>query len=737
MNLRFFTNAPFFLAGVSLLAGILTYAVLTRSYPFGGDPETIIALFVVDLTLLLALTVVILRRVVKLWVAAKSGRAGSKLHARFVTIFSLLAIIPSVLMATFLSFFFFFAMQSWFDDKVKSAVTESVSVAEAYLKEHQQNIRSDVLLMARDINAIGISRYYDPSVFQDHLYNLALIHNVNEALIFDRAGTIIARFGLTFSIHLDQFTNTDFERAAKGDIILKSDQIDKSGKSSKGDIIRALIKLDNLADSYLLIGRYVDGQVLQHIENTKQASDAYSQLDSNRGDLEQTGIALYLLVSLLLLLTAIWAGLYFANRLVKPIGRLIDAAEKVGTGKFDIRLTDLDPKSEFGTLTRTFNSMTTQLETQRSELLEINDALNLKSIFMETVLAGVASGVIGLDQKFMIELINESGLALIGMTKDEILKKDVTKILPILSDEIAHLKTHKIHDIEGQLKYTDPEGITKVFLYRIAAEIQNGKATGYVLTFHDITDLISAQRKAAWSEVAKRIAHEIKNPLTPIQLSAERLLTKYKKQITEDAETFASCVETIVRQVEQIGRMVDEFSAFARMPGPRFQQVPFIRLCNQAVVLQETAHPDIVFKFHTQLNEFADRPEGVIIQCDPGQIDQVLKNILQNAIEAIDMKKESLTTDAQRKKYIGRIDCKFEHQGKTISFSVQDNGIGMQNYTSEQLTEPYVTTKKTGTGLGLAIAKKIIEDHSGQIKIIPVQSGVRAEITLPFESGRT
>lgn len=734
MNLRLFTNAPFFLAGISLLAGILTYAVLTRSYPFGGDPETIIALFVVDLTLLLALTVVILRRVVKLWIAGKSRKAGSKLHARFVTIFSLLAIIPSVLMATFSSFFFFFALQSWFDDKVKMAVTESVSVAEAYLKEHQQNIRSDVLLMARDINSIGISRYYDPTVFQDHLYNLAFIHSVNEALIFDRAGNIVARFGLTFSIHLDQFTNTDFERAAQGDIILKSDQIDKSGKSSKGDIIRALIKLDNLPDSYLLIGRYVDGQVLQHIENTKQASDAYTQLDSTRTNLEQTGIALYLVVSLLLLLTAIWAGLYFANRLVKPIGRLIDAAEKVGEGKFDIQLSDPDPKSEFGTLTRTFNSMTTQLENQRSELLKTNDVLNLKSIFMETVLAGVASGVIGLDQKFTIELINESGLTLLGIPKDEILKKNVTKILPILSDEIAHLKTHTIHDLEGQLKYTDPEGITKVFLYRIAAEIQNEKATGYVLTFHDITDLISAQRKAAWSEVAKRIAHEIKNPLTPIQLSAERLLTKYKKQITDDAETFASCVETIVRQVEQIGRMVDEFSAFARMPGPRFQQVPFIKLCNQAVVLQETAHPNIVFKFHTQLNDFADRPEGVILQCDPGQIDQVLKNILQNAIEAIEMKKESLTSEAQRKKYIGRIDCKFEHSGKTISFSVQDNGIGMQNYTSEQLTEPYVTTKKTGTGLGLAIAKKIIEDHAGQIKIIPVQSGVRAEIILPFDA---
>ena len=726
------TKTPFALAGISLIAGIITYVALTQAYPFGGDPETIMFMLIIDFILLMVLGVVIARRVVKLWASTRSGKAGSRLHARFVTIFSLLAIIPSILMACFSSLFFFFALQSWFNDKVFTAVNESISVAESYLSEHQQGIKSDTLLMARDLNSLSLSTWTDGEVFQNHFYNLSLIHSLNESIVFNRSGIISARFGLTFSFRIDDFSEADFERASVGEIIIKPDQSIQLIEEESQDKIRALIKLDPMPDTYLMVGRYVDSKVIQHIEKSTKAAEEYLKLNTIKSDLEITGIALYLIISLLLLMAAIWAGLYFATKFVGPIVALIDAAEKIGEGQFQTKVPEHDPKSEVGKLSRTFNSMAGQLEDQRDTLLETNEQLSLKTIFMETVLSGVSSGIIGLDRDFKIQLANDAALQMLSLKKRMMIGKDLEHILPILKETITTLKRNDLHESEGQIKYLDEKGLTKTFLYKIAAEMQRKKPAGYVFTFHDITDLISAQRKAAWSEVARRIAHEIKNPLTPIQLSAERLVRKYKNQITEDQDTFIMCVETIVRQVEQIGRMIDEFSDFARMPSPIFKEVNIIKLCKQALFLQESAYPDITFQSKIILPKHTKDKDTFSIHCDPFQIDQVLNNILQNAIDAIQMQAESLAGE-KHEKYLGRVDFKLTVHESFVTLEVIDNGIGIGDHTSDEITEPYITTKEKGTGLGLAIVKKIIEDHTGRINITGRKKGVSVEITLPFD----
>ncbi len=546
--------------------------------------QTVLPFIYLDLTLLLLLAVVIAKRLVSLWFERKQGLTGSRLHGHIVALFSLVAVTPAICVVVFSALFFNVGEKTWFGQPVRDALDEARVVAEAYLKEHQQSI-------AIDANALVVKLrpqmdYYleNPQVFSQILDEEADNRGLGEILIFDGSGQVIARSYLTFALELEKILHTDFNKVKGDQIVIKEYQ----------DRVRALIKIDPLTDTYLLVGKLIDPDVLQHLSKTQGAIQDYLQLVAQHSGVQITFLAFFSLVSLLLLLAAIWVGLTLADVLVKPISRLIAAAEAVSQGDLSIRIEEDPLGNELDSLAHSFNRMTDRLQ-QKNQ------------------------------------------------------------------------------------------------------------------------DLILSQKKAAWADVARKIAHEIKNPLTPIQLSAERLKRRYLKEITSDPETFQNCVDTIIRQVGNIGNLVNEFSSFARMPEPKMDLIDIVELSQQTLFLQRQAYPSLEFTYNT--------PGCPIIwSCDAHQISQVLTNLLQNAINAVT---ESERIDS------AKISLSLIVKDDQLLITVEDNGPGFPKSGRESLLEPYYTTRAKGTGLGLAIVSKIVSDHNGHMNLGDSELG-GASVLLAF-----
>ncbi len=402
--------------------------------------------------------------------------------------------------------------------------------------------------------------------------------------------------------------------------------------------------------------------------------------------------------------------------MARPISHLIAAAERVRAGNLAARVPVGQGDEEFASLSRAFNRMTHQLETQRAELVEANRQLDQRRRFTETVLEGVSAGVIGLDHDGRINLPNRSASLLLGSDLDQLIGEPLAEAVPEMAPLIAAAARRPDRLAQSELRLVRG-GRTSTLLVRIAAEAAEGDAKGFIVTFDDVTELLSAQRKAAWADVARRIAHEIKNPLTPIQLSAERLKRKYLKEIGNDPETFTTCTDTIIRHVGDIGRMVDEFSSFARMPAPVFRDVDLSELVRQAAFLQRTATPDIAIELDLP-------PAPLRLSCDSRQVSQAVINLLKNAAESI----QARDGDAPP----GRIILRGKREEGLVELAVEDNGRGLPQDGRERLTEPYVTTRAKGTGLGLAIVKKIMEDHNGEL-VLEDREGGGARVVLVFK----
>ncbi|MEK9646157.1 MAG: PAS domain-containing sensor histidine kinase, partial [Alphaproteobacteria bacterium] len=597
--------------------------------------------------------------------------------------------------SAFSAIFFNFSMDSWFNDRVRTAIVESRAVAEAYLKEHQQVIRADVLSMARDVDRAAPLVSGSRLQLTRILAAQGLLRSLSEAYVVDGTGRTIANWSLSFVLDQDPVPLEVLERARAGNVILLT--------SESEDRVRAVIKLDRIVDAFLYIGRYVEPNVIEHIEKTRQAAAEYQDIQGKRSSIEVTFAMIFILVGLLLLFVAIWIGLVFANRLSRPITDLAEAAERIRAGDLTARVDEGPETDELGLLSRAFNRMTNQLEGQRSELVQANRQLDERRHFIETVLAGVSAGIIGLDPNGRVNLANRSASALLGSDLNAEIGTDVRDLIPEMDDLLKRAQSNRARPVQEQISLRRRRQ-QRTLLLRLAADAVDGKVVGYVATFDDITELVAAQRKAAWSDVARRIAHEIKNPLTPIQLSAERLRRKYLSEVTSDPDTFSNCTDTIIRQVGDIGRMVDEFSAFARMPTPEMRIENLAMLCREALVLPRNAQADI--DFETQL------PEGPVqIPCDARQIGQVLTNLLQNAVDAIGGR------EGDRAGEKGRIVLRLIREGSAIILDIEDNGRGLPEAERERLTEPYVTTREKGTGLGLAIVKKIVEDHDALLEL--------------------
>ncbi|OAN43918.1 two-component sensor histidine kinase [Paramagnetospirillum marisnigri] len=676
------------------------------------DPRTVLSLLVLDMVLLLALGAVVGFRVLEVLRARRQGSSGSKLHLRFIMLFALVAVTPSALMSVGSAAFFRYGVESWFSDRVRTALQASLQVAHAYLEEHKQIVGGDALAMANDINREGGLLLRSPQAFAQFLGTQAAIRGLTEATVFDSRGTILARSGLIFAVeaNIDQIPQWAYDKARAGDVAVMT--------GSGDDRVKALVLLPGLfGETYLFVGRFVDPKVVGHMEQTSAAVAQYERLEGRRSGLETAFSLVFAVVALLLVLTSVWIGLSMANKLATPIARLIDAAERVRSGDLDARVAE-DAADEVGVLSRAFNRMTHQLGTQRTELMDANRELDERRRFTETVLSGVSAGVIGLDRQERIHLPNRSASELVGRPLDEEVGHPLREVLPELAEALDEVVRRPDRLVQREVRLDTPGARSRILLVRVAAEHLEGEIIGYVVTFDDITELVSAQRKAAWADVARRIAHEIKNPLTPIQLSAERLKRKYLKEIQTDPETYIKLIETIIRQVGDIGRMVDEFSSFARMPAPQMKSADLADICRQSLFLQRTGSPEIEF-----VATIPDQP--VVLVCDGRLIGQALTNLLKNAVEGIQGREDP---DAPK----GRIGLTLALHPDRVVIEVCDNGKGLPRENRERLTEPYVTTRAKGTGLGLAIVKKIMEDHGGDLYLEDApDGGARVGLIFP------
>ena len=702
------------LAAAAVASGIATYLALTGAPPFGPHPVIVLALLNLDLVLLLALAALVTKRLVEMWAERRRGLAGSRLQVRLVVLFSLIAVIPTIVVAVFSYLFFSFGIESWFNDKVRTAISESVEVADAYVKEHQQAIRADALGMANSLDQYAATMIISPQDLVQALTIQASMRGLTEAAILDSKGNMLARTGLAFALGIEDVGEEALRRARDGEVVIMTDDEEER--------VRALVSLGGFSGLYLYVGRFIEPKVLAHRRETQLAAAQYEQLEVKRTGLQITFSAVFILVAMLFLAAAVAIGISIAAQLADPISRLVGAADRIGAGDLSVRVPEGRKDDEMTSLSRAFNRMTDQIQSQQQELIEANRQLDERRRFTETVLTGVTAGVIGLDREGRIHLPNRSASALLGVDLDGAADEDLAEVVPAMAPLLDEATRRPARVAQAQLQIVAGSS-TRTLLARIAAEQDDGGIGGFVVTFDDITELLSAQRKAAWADVARRIAHEIKNPLTPIQLSAERLRRNYLKDIKKDPETFRICTDTIVRHVEDIGRMVDEFSSFARMPTPVLKPEDLTAIVERAVFLERTAHSDIAFAMN-----FGARP--LTMRCDARLVGQAVINIVKNAVEAIEARLVDTGPNPP-----GQIAVSIEEEPGKIVVAVADNGKGLPKRGREDLTEPYVTTRTKGTGLGLAIVKKIMEDHQGELLLEDGEAGgARVKLVFIIES---
>lgn len=693
----------------ALFSTIITYVFIAGSdVPLSVKPKRMWTLLFINLGLLLMLIGVVAMRIFGLWSALRAGYAGSKLQKRILVLFSMVAILPTIIVSIFSALFFNLGIQTWFNDRVQTAVQESLAVAEAYLVEHKDNIRTDALAMAHDLNQVAGLAFSNPQEFNRMVIAQTALRELTESMVFQR-NRIIAQGRLSFALAFEQMTQDAIERANRGEVVILPTDDDK---------VRALVKLEAMDDAYLLVGRLIDNKVINHMQSAQGAVNEYHTLKNQLDRLQIAFSVIFVTLALLLLISSIGYGMVFAARLTNPISSLAIASERVRGGDFSARVVDPGSKDEIGMLSRSFNRMTEQLDAQRNDLIEANRRLDERRRFSEAVLSGVSAGVIALDRNKNITLFNRSSLAILE-TIGQTLTND-TRIFDVLPgiQEIL-VKAEHVPGAPADSILTLHKNNNALTLHvRVTVEKHGDEIEGFIVTFDDISLLVSAQRNAAWSDVARRIAHEIKNPLTPISLSAERLKRKYLKFITEDQDSYIKYIDTISKHVADIGKMVEEFVSFARMPTPVFTQEDLTAIVKKAAFSAQVACPHIEYAVTVP-----DQP--VIFNCDERQITQILTNLLKNSAESIESRQAQGHPDK------GRIAITLKAAPEAISLTIEDNGTGFPAGDINKVLEPYVTTRSKGTGLGLSIVKKIVEDHKGLIKLENIPNG-GARVLLSF-----
>jgi len=690
-------------AGLALAAGasfVITYLVYNDIIDIGDTGLVIRLLALVDFVLGISLVALIAWTLVRFFLARQRGHSGSRLHVRLAGTFSAIAIIPVIVVAAFSVITFNLSLESWFNDRVQNVLTHSLEVAQAYEQEHRYILSLDAIAMATDLNDAKPLFDASPLQFSEYLGRQAQLRTISGAFVLQSDGSVLARATADRGPRMRTPPPGAFETARDGRPLILAGQ---------DNMVIALIKLDQFDDAYLYIGRPVVPAVIQLLRTANESQSEYLAAVENRGAILLVFALGFTVVALLILLFAVWTGLTAAGRIVSPIGRLVGAAERVSEGDLSARVEVGREDDEIATLGRAFNRMTGQIQTQRDELIEANRQYDRRRRFTEAVLAGVTAGVIGLDAQGRITITNRSALWLLDRERDELVGDALTEAVPEMAPLVAEAMHSEETRAQGEIEI-DIGGRTRNLTVQVTGEAgvgeetEDGAAKGYVVTFDDVTDLVSAQRMSAWADVARRIAHEIKNPLTPIQLSAERLRRKYKDEITTDPHVFNQCTDTIIRQVEDIGQMVDEFSAFARMPEAVLKPQDIGEVVREAVFLQHVAFKDTKIE--------ADLPtDHMIANCDARQLHQALINLIKNAAEAVETRRKAENAPDLK----GHVLVRLRMVAGAPEVEIIDNGCGLPKEQQHRLAEPYVTTREKGTGIGLAIVKKIMEDHGGAL----------------------
>ena len=669
-----------------VISGAVAYALFTNAEPLSPTPNNLY-IFVLFITiLLLLLGTLVVRQVIKLWSIGQKG-AATRLHRKIVTLFSVIAITPTIIVAIFSVMFFEFGLQAWFSEKVQTVLDSSESVAETYIEEHYKIIRADVLGMANFLNGQSFVFSQQPELLDQAINLQADALKLSDAIIINREGVITSRADTPFSVFDGRLNKTIIDAAAEGGVKFFPPR-ENDGQ------IRVILRLDGYLDQYLYISRLIDAQALALVRRTGDAKNDFEQSQSELSEYRLLFNISFLVIALIVLFMAAWLGFGLASRLMNPINVLVSATDRVGKGDFSARAPIKEGYDDLGGLTKAFNTMTWQLQKQQKDLLSANQKLDERRRFTETVLSGVSPGIMGLDSRGSITLANRSATIMLGLSEDEMKGLSIKEVMPEVDELFDKILKVKNQGVEAQVVVTRNE-VSLNLLVRITAELKGKHTEGFVISFDDITEQVAAERTAAWADVARRIAHEIKNPLTPIQLSAERLKRKYLKEISTEPEIFTQCTDTIVRQVRDLRQMVDEFSSFARMPSPVIQKEDLVEITKQVTFLMDSGNNIEIS------TDFPSHP--VEFNCDAGQIGQALTNIIKNASEALEEQNDA------------KIDVSIRDDDKQAVIVVSDNGKGMPEGMIDRLTEPYVTTRAKGTGLGLAIVKKIMKDHGGNL----------------------
>ncbi len=706
---------------LSLVSGLATYLILTGLTPISPSNDVVAGVLFVNGLVILAMTGVIAWQLFGLWTAWRNKVAGTRLHVRVVALFSLIAALPAILLAVAATTTFSRSIDNWFSVRTRQIIEHSLDVANAYLEEHGQVVRNDIVNMARDIDAAPDAVRADPSQLKQLVLVQAGLRDLQAAHLIDADGKPLVT-ALDDGGRYQPPSADVIRAAAVGQIPILL--------PPSSFRVAALAKLDRSPGTYLYIAREMSPKVLSYLRRAQAGVAEYEQLRQVRGGVKFAHGLMYTMISLTALLAAIWVGLWFASRFVAPIGRIIGAAQQVSRGNLEVELPVIRGEGDLRRLSQTFNTMTAEIKTQRDALIAANEQLLQRRVFMEAVLAGVSAGVLGLDEERHITIANSSAEKLLGLPESELVGRPLSSVVP----EFAELfEPHGDDAIRPRTQHQATlviDGEERTFAVRITTqrERSGGDEQGTVVTFDDITELVSAQRTSAWADVARRIAHEIKNPLTPIQLSAERLRRKYGASIKEDRETFDKLTETIVRQVGDIKSMVDEFASFARMPKPVVEEHDLREAIHEPVLLFREGHPAIDFVLRMP-------KERVRMLFDRRLISQAITNLVKNAAEAIQTVADS---PDRPESYKGRVEVALNVQGERAVIEVIDNGVGLARANRKRLLEPYVTTKAKGTGLGLAIVQKVVEQHGGALALddapaeVAGKRGALVRLTLPI-----
>ena len=683
----------------ALITGVATAYSLSRVDSLDDDTEILTILLAIDMLAVLVLGTLVVRQIWRLYSERRQRLAGHQLHWRLALLFGGVTTLPAIIITMFALFVVDSSLRGWFAERISTAITGSVQVADSYFEEHASSISSDLLTMANDVNREAFQLAASPKQMSVYLDNQVVLRNLSEAVIFDGTGQLLAKSRFAFAVSFTNMRTDWVERARNGEVVvLRADDTNK---------LRALVKLTSYVDAYLFVGRFIDKSVLEAVDSTRLAASDYQQIGIRQLDLQVSFAFLFGLVLLLLLIAALWIGLNLANSIVGPLGSVISVAEQVRSGNLSQRVPEHLELDEISKLGSSFNRMLDELHRSREQLVQANTQLDRRREFTEAVLGGVSSGVIGLDQNGKVTLPNAAALSMLGLVDMGLIGKRLDDVVPefksllsVVGKEQRRLTEEQIVLVRGNARLT--------LRAKVASENVEGRVIGYVVTFDDVTDLLTAQRKAAWSDIARRIAHEIKNPLTPIQLAADRLLRKYKPDDKESAAQYDEYLSIISRQVGDIGRMVDEFSSFARMPQPVLQPVSMRELVSGQVSLFNTEKLSCNVEMDT-----VDKDNPFMVYGDPGLLRQALTNLIQNARDSMD----DAAVNAQK------LDLKLGVDDGFVVVSISDNGQGFPEMDLSQLLEPYVTKREKGTGLGLAIVSKVVQDHSGTLVLANAPGG--------------